>query len=58
MCLGTCRQHAEDLQARAEAQLRTEEQHAHLMEGTATRHAAQVHALQEQHAAKEQESAR
>ena len=52
------RQHAEDLQARAEAQVRAEEQHAALMTATAAGHAAQLQALRERHAAEQQEFAR
>lgn len=52
------RQHADDLQVRAEAQVRAEEQHAALMTATAAGHAAQLQALRERHAAEQQESAR
>ncbi|BDA45755.1 probable Kinesin heavy chain at N-terminal half [Coccomyxa sp. Obi] len=53
-----CLQHAEDLRARAEAQLHAEEQHAALMAATAAQHASQLQALQDKHAAEQQESAR
>lgn len=53
-----CRQHAEDLRTRAEAQLHAEEQHAALIAAMAAQHASQLQALQGKHAAEQQESAR
>lgn len=53
-----CRQYEEDLRARAEAQLRAEAQQATLTTATAVLHNEELLAVQEQHAAELQTSAR